>query len=177
MLYQEGDTEQVLYIVKSGGITLSKNVNGSDIFVHQARTSSMIGQLALMGDSARRETAIATVQSEVLKLNRESFLALVQSDDAPIESLQKDVAQQISGYTKMEVRPEAGLTIDFMLDNGLGEATNVLIIDESLCIGCDNCEKACAETHSGISRLNRTKGPTFANICLLYTSPSPRDRG
>ena len=164
VLYNEGDTEQVLYIVKSGGITLSKSVEGADIFVHQARTSSTIGQLALMGDTARRETATATVQSEVLKLDRESFLALVQSKDAPIASLQKDVAEQISSYTKMEVRPEAGQTIDFMLEEGLGEATNVLIIDESLCIGCDNCETACAETHDGISRLNRKDGPTFANI-------------
>ncbi len=164
VLYREGDTEQVLYIVKSGGITLSKVVDGSDIFVHQARTSSTIGQLALMGDTARRETATATVQSEVLRLDRESFLALVQSEDAPIEALQRDVADQISSYTKMEVRPEAGKAIDFMLDEGLGEATNALIIDESLCIGCDNCEKACAETHDGISRLNRKEGPTFANI-------------
>ena len=164
VLYREGDTEQVLYIVKSGGITLSKLVDGSDIFVHQARTSSTIGQLALMGDTARRETATATVQSEVLKLDRQSFLALVQSKDAPIATLQKDVAEQISSYTKMEVRPEAGLTIDFMLEEGLGEATNALIIDESLCIGCDNCETACAETHDGVSRLNRKDGPTFANI-------------
>lgn len=164
VLYEEGDTDQYLYIVKSGGITLSKSSNGQDIFVHQARVGSMIGQLALLGDSARRETATATVQTEALKMDKESFLTLVRSEDAPIESLQKNVATQISGYTKMEVRPESGQTINFMLKHGLGEATNALIIDESLCVGCDNCEKACAETHSGISRLNRKLGPTYANI-------------
>ena len=37
--------------------------------------------------------------------------------------------------------------MNFLMDEGLGEATDVLIIDESLCVGCDNCEKACAETH------------------------------
>jgi Fe-S-cluster-containing hydrogenase component 2 len=40
----------------------------------------------------------------------------------------------------------------------------VLLIDEALCVGCDNCEKACAETHGGTSRLNREAGPTFANV-------------
>jgi Fe-S-cluster-containing hydrogenase component 2 len=50
------------------------------------------------------------------------------------------------------------------MEHGRGEATNVLIIDADLCIGCDNCEKACAETHGGISRLDREAGPTFANV-------------
>jgi Fe-S-cluster-containing hydrogenase component 2 len=50
------------------------------------------------------------------------------------------------------------------MGEGLGEATDTLIIDEHLCIGCDNCEKACAETHGGVSRLDRKAGATFANV-------------
>jgi len=45
--------------------------------------------------------------------------------------------------------------MDFLIGRGMGEATNALLINESLCIGCDNCERACAETHGGISRLRR----------------------
>ena len=39
-----------------------------------------------------------------------------------------------------------------------------LVINEGLCVGCDNCEKACAETHGGISRLDRKSGATFAQV-------------
>ena len=39
----------------------------------------------------------------------------------------------------------------FLVDNGIGEATDVLLIDEKLCVGCDNCEKACADSHEGLS--------------------------
>ena len=52
----------------------------------------------------------------------------------------------------------------FLIEQGIGEATDALLIDESLCVRCDNCEKACAETHGGTSRLNREAGPTFATI-------------
>jgi Fe-S-cluster-containing hydrogenase component 2 len=54
--------------------------------------------------------------------------------------------------------------ISFLLQQGVGEATDVLLIDESLCVRCDNCEKACAETHGGTSRLDREAGPTFDNL-------------
>ena len=50
------------------------------------------------------------------------------------------------------------------MQQGLGEATDVLLIDETLCVRCDNCEKACADTHDGTSRLDREAGPTFAQI-------------
>jgi Fe-S-cluster-containing hydrogenase component 2 len=64
----------------------------------------------------------------------------------------------------MQNSPDAGNIIQFLIQQGVGEATDVLLIDEALCVRCDNCEKACAETHHGISRLNREAGPTFANV-------------
>ena len=42
--------------------------------------------------------------------------------------------------------------------------SDILLIDESLCVRCDNCQKACAETHGGTSRLDREAGPTYASV-------------
>ena len=52
--------------------------------------------------------------------------------------------------------------VRFLMDAGAGEATDLLLVDESLCIRCDNCEKACSETHGGVSRLDREAGPRNA---------------
>ena len=53
---------------------------------------------------------------------------------------------------------------NFLVEQGVGEATDVLLIDEKLCVGCDNCEKACADTHDGLSRLDREAGRTYAHL-------------
>src|SRR3546814_15433051 len=55
-------------------------------------------------------------------------------------------------------------TASFIMKEGLGEATDALLIDENLCVGCDNCEKACADSHEGLSRLDREAGKTFAHL-------------
>jgi Fe-S-cluster-containing hydrogenase component 2 len=59
-----------------------------------------------------------------------------------------------------------GDLMQFLLGQGVGEASDVLLINETMCIQCNNCETACAETHNGTSRLKRALGPTFANIHL-----------
>lgn len=164
VLYEQGSEEECLYLIKSGGITLSKMIDGKEVFISQVRAGKMIGHLSLMGDPVRRQNAVATVVSEVIRINRKVFTTLMKRNDAPISTLQSYVTSQIAVDTRMEVRPEAAASMDFLMENGLGEATNTLIIDESLCVGCDNCEKACAETHGGITRLDRRLGPTFANI-------------
>ncbi len=53
---------------------------------------------------------------------------------------------------------------NFLVSQGIGEATDVLLIDEELCIGCDNCERACADIHDGLSRLDREAGQTYAHL-------------
>jgi Fe-S-cluster-containing hydrogenase component 2 len=89
---------------------------------------------------------------------------LARRGDARVDALQIAVSHRVTDNARMQVRPEAGSLMNFMMAQGLGEATDVLIIDESLCVGCDNCEKACAETHGGISRLDRKAGATFAKV-------------
>jgi Fe-S-cluster-containing hydrogenase component 2 len=64
----------------------------------------------------------------------------------------------------MQAMPSGGDIISFLIQQGAGEATDILLIDEDLCVRCDNCEKACAETHGGTSRLRREAGPTFASV-------------
>src|SRR5690606_21355729 len=57
-----------------------------------------------------------------------------------------------------------GKLLDFIIQEGLTDADNVLVIDSDSCVACDNCEKACAGTHGGYSRLDRKGGKSFAAI-------------
>ena len=66
----------------------------------------------------------------------------------------------------MLIGRRAPYLVDFLTKQGAGEATDLLVIDESLCIRCNNCEKACADTHQGVSRLDREGGPRYVDIHL-----------
>jgi Fe-S-cluster-containing hydrogenase component 2 len=117
-----------------------------------------------MGDRERRETARATLASEVIELKGAEFLELVKLSGSPVDELQRAASERVTDNARVQVQPGATSMMGFLMAQGLGEATDVLVINESLCVGCDNCEKACAETHDGVSRLDRKAGATFAHI-------------
>lgn len=163
-VFAEGEQAESLHVIRSGGVALLRNVDGAEVLVAEVRAGHLIGEMALMGDPVRRETARATVALETIEIRRPEFIDILSRNEERIPSLQKSASYSATNKARMAVRPESGSLMNFLIREGLGEATNVLVIDESLCIGCDNCEKACAETHAGISRLDREAGATFASV-------------
>ena len=168
-VYSEGASGESLFLVRSGSVTLRRRRQSQDLLVSQIAAGQRFGEMALMGDTLRRETATATVACDLIEIRRAEFLKLTQRADASIESLQQAVSGRVVENARMEVRPEAGAAMNFLMAEGLGEATNALVIHEALCVGCDQCEKACAETHGGVSRLDRKAGASFAQLHVPHS--------
>jgi Fe-S-cluster-containing hydrogenase component 2 len=151
---------------------VEKDIGGRQIFLSYLPAGSFFGEMAVIDGSKRTATVKASVKSEVIKLDGEMFNALLdtkpqlrskmlevmegrrQTNDF-IESQKGDVGGALELYTK---------TAKFLSEQGIGEATDALLIDEKLCIGCDNCERACADAHEGLSRLDREAGKSFAHL-------------
>ena len=159
-IFEEGKKGTELYLIRSGTVSLAKG----GVVTVQLQAGDLVGQMALMGNPIRQHTAKAAVRVEAIKIDQQQFISLIKSNPDEIKVLQKDLAELMKKSNSMGSVVEAAETVSFLLDKGLGEATNALVIDENLCVACDNCETACAETHNGISRLDRESGPSFAGL-------------
>jgi Fe-S-cluster-containing hydrogenase component 2/CRP-like cAMP-binding protein/thioredoxin reductase len=163
-LFSEGDEADCLHLIRSGSVSVSRNLGGRDVVTTYVAAGNYVGEMGLLGRTRRTATVRATVPTETVSLDESTFNALLDRNPRLREQVQATVRKRVSANTRMQAQPETGDLISFLMRQGLGEATDVLLIDEALCVGCDNCEKACAETHGGTSRLNREAGPTFANV-------------
>ncbi|HEV7714031.1 MAG TPA: cyclic nucleotide-binding domain-containing protein, partial [Steroidobacteraceae bacterium] len=166
-LFAEGDAVDRLYLLRSGSMTLARSAGEREVIVSYCAAGKFVDLVGCQsGILERTVTARAAVASEALSIDYVSFCDLQAEDPRLEQEVQRESKQQLSEYAQMQSAPEAGKLMSFLLSHGVGEATNVLVIDEQLCVGCDQCETACASTHEGVSRLDRKAGPSFYSLHL-----------
>ena len=163
-IYVQGDAGDDMHLIRSGSCTVSMRVGGKDVVLSYLPAGNYIGEMALLSDMPRSATIKAAHTTEAIRIDGGHFKRLLANAPKLKADVEAKFRQRIMQNEQMQKRPEAGNIIEFLIEQGVGEGTDVLLIDESLCIHCDNCEKACAETHDGISRLDREAGPSFATL-------------
>ncbi|MGZ5558876.1 MAG: NAD(P)-binding domain-containing protein [Methylobacter sp.] len=163
-LFQTGDVGNSVHFIRSGAVTVARNVDGHEIPYRLVSAGDYVGGWDALADSVRRATACATAETSTVEIPGEDFRWLLERHPELRRNLHANFLAYHADHT--EATQQDGELISFLMEQGVGEGTDVLLIDESICIRCDNCESACADTHGGISRLNREAGPTFASIHL-----------
>ena len=164
VLFEQGDAADGLHLIRNGSVSVSRRIGGRDIVTSYVAAGNYVGEMGLVGQAHRSATVRATVATESVFLSAAVFNEMLDSDTKLRKRMQDTVKVRLAENLRMEAAPESGDLISFLMQQGLGEATDVLLIDETLCIACDNCEKACAETHGGTSRLDRAAGPSYAQV-------------
>jgi len=168
----EGEEGRDIFVIRQGSMVVEKKVGGHPLFLSYVPAGSYVGEMALIDGGPRTATVRAAIKSEVIRIDGDAFARLLAAKPDLLAKAKRDMAgrQQVNDF--IEAKKEGfGGAVDmyssvasFLVDNGIGEATDVLIIDEKLCVGCDNCERACADSHEGLSRLDREAGRTYAHL-------------
>jgi CRP-like cAMP-binding protein/thioredoxin reductase/Fe-S-cluster-containing hydrogenase component 2 len=164
VLFSEGDSADGLHLIRRGSVTVSRVLGGKEVVLSYVAAGNYVGEMALLSDAKRSATVRAAVGTETILLKASKFNEVLMRNATMRGGIEARVLERIAANAARENEPDLGNLINFLMKQGVGEATDVLLIDESLCVRCDNCEKACADSHDGTSRLDREAGPTFANI-------------
>jgi cGMP-dependent protein kinase 2 len=169
---EEGADDKDVYVIRRGSMVVEKDIGGKPVFLSYLPAGSYFGEMAVIDGSRRTATVKAAIKSEVVRIPGDLFNALLDAKPALRARAMKDMESRRTINAFVEARKESfgsaadlyAETAQFLIDNGIGEATDALLIDETLCVGCDNCEKACADSHEGLSRLDREAGRSYANL-------------
>ena len=156
-LFKQGDEPDGLYLICRGSVNISRNQGGRDVVLQYVQAGNYVGERALLYPGRTRSaTVTASVSVESVCIPADVMMTLL--NDAP--ELRREFERRDAEYATLDQVDRD--TVMFLLqEGGAHEATDLLLIDESLCIRCDNCEKACSDTHSGVSRLDREAGPSY----------------
>lgn len=168
----EGEEGRDIFVIRQGSMVVEKAIGGKPVFLSYLPAGSYVGEMALLEGGRRTATVRAAIKSEVIRIDGDAFRRLLDRKPDLLARARGDMAtrQQLNDFIEAKKDSFSGVVdmyssvASFLIENGIGEATDVLLIDEKLCVGCDNCERACADSHEGLSRLNREAGKTYAHL-------------
>ncbi len=163
-LFQEGDTPDGLHVIRKGSVTVSKNVGGREAILAYLPAGHYIGEMALISGEKRSATVRAAVHCETVMIGAGRFQEMMKDTPDLLKEVEHQVLNRLEENESARASDIGVEMADFFTRYGIGEATDILVIDEQLCIHCGNCETACAETHNGTSRLDRRAGGMIAGL-------------
>ena len=163
VIFREGDAGESFHIICRGSVTVSSDQDGQEVILSYLKVGAYIGEIALIDNVPRTATVRAATPTETIALDRAAFAEMMQQFPQLHASVQDTMQSRMLKDAANASRKSSNV-VRFLVEEGIAIGTDVLLIDETLCIGCDNCEKACAATHGGVSRLDRKAGPTYAMV-------------
>ena len=166
VLFHQGDKADGLYLIRRGSVMISRMTGGKEDVLSYVVTGNYVGEMALVSDKPRSATARAASETEVVLLKAPVTIAVLERNTELRDLFAARYRENAHDEKMVEPQGKPDNLFTFLIQHGVGEATDVLLIDYSLCIRCNNCETACANTHGGIPLFNREAGPTHGRIHL-----------
>lgn len=163
VLFNEGDKADGLYMIRRGSVTVSHLVAGKEVVLAYVSAGNYVGEMALVSNQPRSATVRAASPTEAVMLEGERVNEVMKRNSSIRGKIDSRYLDHIRNAESNSSGKSSGL-IQFLIDQGVGEATDVLLIDYSKCIRCNNCETACADVHDGTSLLSLEAGATHEQI-------------
>jgi putative YpdA family bacillithiol system oxidoreductase len=164
VICKEGEAANAFYVIRSGSVKVTKHEGTKELVLNYLPAGKHFGEIGLLNpDTRRTATATATTRTEIIELKAQEFQAILQRHPEYEQKLRADIQRLLIRQQAMEIMPGQGV-FQRALHEDVFVGTDVLLIDENKCVRCDNCVKACADTHNGQTRLYRDEGIIFGNL-------------
>lgn len=173
VICRQGEQADAFYLVRLGFVKVSEDHPGGDLVLGYIPRGGYFGEIGLLGGGVRTATCTALDHVEVVQIRGDDFRLM--TDRFPdVRARIEAVAQDRLAQNKQRYSAIASVSLDDFLAQGLLEAQSLLVLDLERCTRCDECVRACADAHDGVTRLVR-EGLRFDKYLVATSCRQCRD--
>jgi CRP-like cAMP-binding protein/Fe-S-cluster-containing hydrogenase component 2/ferredoxin len=173
VICRQNDLADSFYLVRIGFVKVTESHPGGELVLAYLGRGNYFGEIGLLRDGRRTATVTALDHVELVRISGDDFQEMVQRFPEIRHSLEA-VAQERLEQNRAKVASASTVPLENFLAQGLMEAQSLLVIDLEKCTRCDNCVRACADAHDGITRLIR-EGLRFDKYLVATSCRQCRD--
>ncbi|HYG76621.1 MAG TPA: cyclic nucleotide-binding domain-containing protein [Planctomycetota bacterium] len=173
VIVKEGDPADAFFLIRFGNVKVSKQYPGGEIVLNYLGRSEFFGEIGLIRGGMRTATCTALDHVECVRIKKPDFDFMLSWYDDIRENLEKAAAEREKAAS-IRSQNVANVQLDDFLNQGLMQAQSLLLLDLKKCTRCDECVRACADSHDGITRLVR-EGLHFDSYLVATSCRSCQD--
>ena len=155
VIVEQDGAADAFFLVRGGQVKVAARVGTRDLAVTYLRKGDYAGEIALLVDNVWPYTLEALEYVQLVKIPRELFQRLIAEEPAVERHLWDAAVQRLKQRGAAIRNPSASQYLQLAMDTGLIHGESVLLIDVNTCTRCDDCVRACADTHGGTPRFVR----------------------
>ncbi|HWR57530.1 MAG TPA: cyclic nucleotide-binding domain-containing protein [Thermodesulfovibrionales bacterium] len=95
VIFKEGETGNVMYVIQSGKIKIIKKVESEEIAIATLHTGEIFGEMALFDRLPRSASAIADGNARVLSVDKKKLFSTISRDPTLVFKLLESMSQRI----------------------------------------------------------------------------------
>jgi CRP-like cAMP-binding protein/Fe-S-cluster-containing hydrogenase component 2 len=175
VLCRQGDPSNEFYLIRRGFVKVAVRHPGAteDLVINYMSRGGYFGEIGLLRNEPRSATCTAVGNVEVIALSKADFDELVAKFPEFRKQLEQTEAARLeAAHQRAPIR--AGFDFKEFTDQELMQGQDLLLFDLDRCTRCDECVRACADSHDGITRLRR-EGLRFDKYFVPTSCRSCRD--
>jgi CRP-like cAMP-binding protein/Fe-S-cluster-containing hydrogenase component 2 len=154
LICRQGEPAHSFFLVRIGFVKVTETHPGGDLVLAYIGRGGFFGELSLLGGGVRTANCIALDHVEAVRIHVEDFNLMVERFPEVRRGLEA-VARERAAENRQRFAQIQNVPVDSFLAQGLMEAQSLLVLDLDKCTRCDQCVRACADAHDGVSRLIR----------------------
>jgi len=173
VIVRQGDLADAFYLVRLGFVKISERRAGGELVLTYTGRGGFFGEMGLLGGGVRTATVTALDHVDVVRIKGDDF-ALMLDRFPDIRASLQQVAAERAAMNLQRARSAEATPLNDFLAQGLMEAQSLLLLDLEKCVRCDECVRACADAHDGVTRLVR-EGLRFDKYLVATSCRQCRD--
>ena len=177
VICQEGDPADAFFLIRIGFVRVSQVRQGEEMVLAYLPRGGYFGEMGLLRDVPRTASCTALDHVEVVRIHAPDFHLMLDRFPevrAHIENIARQREKENTLHTKRAAEGAGNEPLHQFLAQGLMDAQSLLVLDLEKCTRCDQCVKACADAHDGVTRLLRD-GVRFDKYLIATSCRQCRD--
>lgn len=183
VIFHQDDPADHFYLVRIGFVKVAQAHPGGEVVAAYLGPGHYFGEIGLMTHipeirakaplGVRTATCSALDHVDLVRISADAFRGLLDQFPLVREELVAAAIQRLKDDERARLQVESVPLGDF-LSQGLMNAQSLLVLDLEKCTRCDECTKACADSHDGVTRLIR-EGLRFERFLVASSCRSCLD--